>query len=325
MRTTGIVLGVLADAVFGDPVRHHPVAWFGAWASRVEHLLYADDVDRGALFTAATVAPVLTVGVAAESLSRRHPIAHTLVTAVATWAALGARSLVVEGRTMADRLAADDLAGARAQLPHLCGRSPDHLDAPELARATVESLAENANDAVVCTLFWGALLGIPGVLAHRAVNTLDAMVGHRSTRYARFGRASARLDDALAWLPARLTGVLACAAAPLVGGSARTAGRTMVRDHADHPSPNGGWCEAAWAGALGVRLGGANTYGDRVEVRGTLGDPDAPLPDATAVRRASALVGWVTALGATLTLLTPATWHFLAPRSVPAPRRRTAA
>ena len=322
MRTTGIALGVLADAVFGDPVRHHPVAWFGSWASRVEHLFYTDGVDRGALFTAAALTPALALGVAAESLSRRHPLAHTLATAAATWAALGARSLVVEGRTMADRLAADDLAAARAQLPHLCGRSPDHLDAPELGRATVESLAENANDAVICTLFWGALLGIPGVLAHRAVNTLDAMVGHRNERHARFGAASARLDDALAWVPARFTGVLACSTAPLVGGSTSGAWRAMVRDHADHPSPNGGWCEAAWAGALGVRLGGANTYGDRVEVRGTLGEPDAPRPDALAVRRAAHLVGWVTALGATLTLLTPATCQFLSRSSVPVVRRK---
>jgi len=204
---------------------------------------------------------------------------------------------------MADKLESGDLDSARAQLPNLCGRRPDDLDAAELARATVESLAENANDAVVCTLFWGAVAGVPGVLVHRAVNTLDAMVGHRNARYARFGTASARLDDALAWLPARLTGVLACLVAPLAGGSAPGALRALRRDHANHPSPNGGWCESAWAGALGVRLGGTNVYGDRVEVRGTLGDADAATPDAEAVRRAFALVGWVTAAATTLALL----------------------
>lgn len=293
-RPLGIVLGVAADALFGDPQRRHPVAWFGGWAARVERSLYSDSDAHGAAFAVVTTAPVVALGVASERLTRHRPVAHTLATALATWAALGARSLVAEGTTMAERLAVGDLAGARNQLPHLCGRSPDDLGADELARATVESLAENANDAAVCTLFWCAVAGIPGVLAHRAVNTLDAMVGHHNPRYERFGAASARLDDALAWLPARATGVLACLAAPLVGGSPTGAWRAMVRDHADHPSPNGGWCEAAWAGALGVRLGGANRYADRVEVRGTLGDPDAPRPDAAAVRRAAHLVGWVT-------------------------------
>lgn len=302
-RLTGIALGVVADAVFGDPRTHHPVAAFGAVASRIERRLYADSALSGACFTAVTIALAASVGLVAERASRRAPLAHTLVTAAATWAALGARSLTEEGRVMAERLESGDIDAARAQLPNLCGRRADDLGSSELARATVESLAENTNDAVVCTLFWGAVAGVPGVLVHRAANTLDAMVGHRNARYARFGTASARLDDALAWVPARLTGALACAMAPLAGGSGGGALRAMCRDHADHPSPNGGWCESAWAGALGVRLGGTNLYGDRVEVRGRLGDPDAPLPDARAVRQASALVGWVTAAATVLAVL----------------------
>lgn len=299
-RLLGMTLGVLADAVFGDPKSHHPVAGFGAVASRIERALYADSTARGACYTGVTIALVAVVGVTAERASRHLPFAHTLVTAAATWAALGARSLVTEGTVMADRLESGNLDAARAQLPNLCGRRPDDLDASEVARATVESLAENTNDAVVCTLFWGAVAGVPGILAHRAVNTLDAMVGHRNPRYARFGTASARLDDALAWLPARMTGVIACLMAPLAGGSTSSGLRALHRDHANHPSPNGGWCESAWAGALHVRLGGTNVYGDRTEVRGTLGDADAPRPDAQAVRRASVLVAWVTAAAATL-------------------------
>ncbi len=319
-RLLGITMGVGLDALLGDPRHHHPVAWFGTWASVVEGRLHADSRTRGVGYTALTLAPVMAVGVAAESATRRHPLAHTVATAMATWACLGAQSLAREGHTMADRLAAGDLEAARGQLPSLCGRSPGGMDADDLGRATVESLAENTNDAVVSTLFWGAVAGIPGLVLHRAVNTLDAMVGHRSPRYVRFGTASARIDDVLGWVPARLTGALACAVAPLVGGSPTRAWRTMRRDAHDHPSPNGGWCEAAWAGALGVRLGGTNTYGDRVEVRGTLGDPGAPRPDSTAVRRAASLVGWVTA-AATLTLLTPATCQFLSRSSVPVPRR----
>ncbi|MHB1011239.1 MAG: adenosylcobinamide-phosphate synthase CbiB, partial [Propionibacteriaceae bacterium] len=299
----GMTLGVLADAVLGDPKSHHPVAGFGAVASRIERALYADSTARGACYTGVTIALVAVVGVTAERASRHLPFAHTLVTAAATWAALGARSLVKEGTVMADRLESGNLDAARAQLPNLCGRRPDELDPSELARATVESLAENTNDAVVCTLFWGAVAGVPGILTHRAVNTLDAMVGHRNPRYARFGTASARLDDALAWLPARMTGGMACLMAPLAGGSTSGGLRALHRDHANHPSPNGGWCESAWAGALHVRIGGTNVYGDRTEVRGTLGDADAPRPDAQAVRRASVLVAWVTAAAATLSVV----------------------
>ncbi|MBK8463719.1 MAG: cobalamin biosynthesis protein [Nigerium sp.] len=296
-RALGLVIGVTADACLGDPRRWHPVAGFGTLAAALERRLWADDTGRGALHVALSVGPVIALGVAAEALTRR-PAARALATAAATWAALGAHSLAHEGRLMADALDAGDLDAARARLPHLCGRAPDGLDAGELARASIESLAENTNDAVVAPLFWVALCGVPGVLAHRAINTLDAMVGHRSPRYARFGSAAAHLDDASAWLSARATGALACALAPLAGGSSVDAWRVMRRDAHDHPSPNGGWCEAAWAGALGVRLGGRNVYHGRVEERGRLGEPDAPRPDAPAVRRAARLVTAVTAAAA---------------------------
>lgn len=299
-RPLGLLLGVLADARWGDPAEHHPVAWFGSWAAAVERRLYSPTTARGAVYTVVTVAPWAVGAVLVERVTRRNPWAHALATAVVTWGVLGARRLADEGHLMADRLEAGDREGARAQLPHLCGRDPHGLDADDLARATVESLAENTADAAVASLFWGALAGVPGLVVHRAVNTLDAMVGYRNDRYARFGTAAARLDDLLDLMPARLTGTLACALASEVGGSRRDAARVMLRDASDHPSPNGGWCEAAWAGALGVRLGGANTYGDRVEVRGTLGDPDAPRPDAWAVLGASRLVTGVTAAATAL-------------------------
>ncbi len=303
-RALGILLGVAADAALGDPARHHPVAWFGAFAGRVEEKLYADDSARGAAFTAATLAPILAGGIAVECVTRRHPVAHIAATAIATWVVLGARSLADEGRTMAERLDDDDLDDARGQLGNLCGRDPEGLDEPELARATVESLAENTADAAVASLLWGSALGIPGMLVHRAANTLDAMVGHRNDRYARFGTASARLDDALDWLPARVTGLLACLAAPVVGGSTREAYRVLRRDARNHPSPNGGWCESAWAGSLGVQLGGRNVYFSRVEERGLLGD--GPRPRAAEVRKAARLVTTVTAAATGLAALAAA-------------------
>ncbi len=146
----------------------------------------------------------------------------------------------------------------------------------------------------------GAVAGPAGVVAYRCANTLDAMVGHRSLRYARFGTAAARLDDALTWLPARVTATLAAACAPLVGGDGRRALRTARRDGGRHPSPNAGPVEAAFAGALDVQLGGVNRYGDRVERRGPLGD--GPAPDPASVERAARLSALVAAATAVLTV-----------------------
>jgi len=313
-RAAGLVLGVAADRVVRDPQRHHPVAWFGTAADRLEKAMWRDDPARGMWFTAACLVPLAVAGIGAERATDRVPVAKCLATAVTTWAALGASSLAREGRTMArhldaaadrqegDHLAGEGLAAARAQLPNLCGRDAAALDAPELARATVESMAENTSDAAVATVFWGCVAGLPGILVHRGANTLDAMVGHHNARFERFGGFAARLDDVLDWVPARLTGVLLCAASPAVGGSPARAWRVMMRDHASHPSPNGGWCESAMAGALGVRLGGTNVYyGNRVEQRGLLGD--GPRPDADGVRAAARLVGLVTAAGAGIATL----------------------
>ena len=155
---------------------------------------------------------------------------------------------------------------------NLVGRETADLSADEVARATVESVAENTSDAVVAPLFWGAVAGVPGLLGYRAVNTLDAMIGHRSPRYQRFGWAAARLDDVANWLPARVAALAAAVAAPLVGGSTREALRVVLRDAGQHPSPNAGVVEAAFAGALGVRLGGRNVYDGEAEDRGVLGD-----------------------------------------------------
>lgn len=270
---TGLLAGVALDALTGDPRRGHPVAAFGRTAAALERRLYADSKKRGAVF--AGVCVLGAAGLAAVPRVRRS----ALVTAAATWAVLGGTSLAREGRAMERALEAGDLDAARARLPHLCGRDPGGLGAKELTRATVESIAENTSDAAVAPLCWGAVLGVPGLLGYRAVNTLDAMVGHRSPRYANFGWAAARADDVANWVPARLSGLLTVALAPLVGGSPREAYRILRRDGGRHPSPNAGRCEAAFAGALGVRLGGVNAYGSRTEHRPELGDGRPPEPE----------------------------------------------
>jgi adenosylcobinamide-phosphate synthase len=288
----GLLAGAVLDRLVGDPRRFHPVAGYGKAAGALERRLYRPDRSAGALFAAVAVGVPVAVGAAATLATRRHPWLRAGLTAGATWAVLGGTSLRREAASMARSLETGDLDAARARLPHLCGRDPRELSTDELARATVESVAENSSDAEVAPLLWGAVAGLPGLLGYRAVNTLDAMVGHRSPRYRRFGTASARLDDVANLLPAPVTAALTVAVAPALGGSRWQALRVWLRDGGRHPSPNSGHCEAAAAGALGVRLGGRNVYQGRVEERPELGDGEKPVvADIARAARLSALVG----------------------------------
>ncbi|MFG1608831.1 cobalamin biosynthesis protein [Actinoplanes sp. NPDC049265] len=283
----GLAAGYALDLALGDPRRWHPVAGYGRAAGRLENELYASRRRNGVLFTTLAVGAPVAAAAALASITRDRPVARAALVAAATWTVLGGRTLRREARTMATHLANDDLDAARGRLGHLCGRDPHALDHGELARATVESVAENTSDAVVAPLFWGAVAGLPGLLGYRAANTLDAMVGHRSDRYARFGTAAARLDDLFNLVPSRLTGLLTVGLA----GDRTEAWRVWRRDRNDHPSPNSGQCEAAMAGALGVRLGGRNVYFSRSEVRPFLGD--GPKPSAADIKRSARLSGAV--------------------------------
>lgn len=297
----GLLAGVALDAVFGDPRRGHPVAGFGRFAMAVQQRTYADSRRAGAVFAGLCVGLPVTVAILAQRATRERPVLRVALVAGTTWAVLGGRSLRREGAYLAGALERGDIAAARARLPHLCGRDPSGLSEPELARATVESIAENSSDAEVAPLIWGALAGLPGLVGYRAINTLDAMVGHRSPRYARFGTASARLDDAANLVPSRVTAGLTALAAPLVGGVPSRSVRVWRRDGGAHPSPNSGQCEAAFAGALGVRLGGLNVYAGRTERRPELGD--GPPPAVVDIRRAGRLSAAVGLAAATLAVL----------------------
>jgi adenosylcobinamide-phosphate synthase len=229
----------------------------------------------------------VALGVAGERLVTR-PVARVLLTAAATWAVLGGRSLEREALAVLAHLDASDLPAAREQLTHLVGRDTRALDGSEISRAVIESLAENTSDAVVAPLLWGSVAGVPGLLGYRAANTLDAMVGHRTARYARFGWAAARLDDLVNLPGSRLAGAATLVAAPQ---TAAAAARAWRRDAATHPSPNAGVIEAAFAGALGIRLGGTNRYGERVEHRAVMGE-DRPA-ESRDIPRAARLAGRV--------------------------------
>lgn len=258
----GVLLGYLLDRALGEPPsRLHPVAGFGTLMGNFERWCYEPARPAGVVF-AGTGLFVATV-------------AATLVPSVAVccYVALGGRALESAAAAVAEALAADDLQRARSLLPALVGRDVEGLDVPEIVRAVVESVAENTNDAVVAPLFYAAT-GRPVLVAvHRAANTLDAMVGYRNERYRSFGWASARTDDVLGYVPARLTALAVMLTRP---ASARAVAHAVRRDAPRHPSPNGGVAEVAFAAALGLRLGGPTSYGGVVEARPCLGDGRPP-------------------------------------------------
>lgn len=297
----GLLLGHVADLILGDPRRGHPVAGFGQLAAALERRTHRDRRAAGVAHVGVLVGVVGLTAWWSERATRSRPVLRTALVALSTWTVLGGRSLGREAGAVAAHLGRDDLPAAREQVTHLVGRDPRELDAAQIARATVESVAENTSDAVVAPLFWGAVAGVPGLLGYRAVNTLDAMIGHRSPRYRRFGWAAARLDDLVNLLPARAAAVIAAGCAPLVGGRPAAALRVVVRDAHRHPSPNAGPVEAAFAGALDLRLGGVNVYAGHIEDRGTLGDGRPPTAaDIDRARRLATAVGLVSAAAAAL-------------------------
>ena len=258
-------MGVLLDRLVGEPPAPvHPVVLFGRAMGATEGKIYRDQRLAGAIH-AATGA---VLGASAGALVRS--------TTVATVMAVGGRALRQAALEVHTALNVGNEGRARELLPALVGRDPSGLDAAEIARAAVESVAENTVDAVVAPALWAALAGAPGALGYRAVNTMDAMVGHRSARYFNYGWASARLDDLANWVPARCTATLVALVRP---GSAKDVWRAVSSQAPAHPSPNAGVAEAAFAAALGIRLGGTNQYGERTEVRPQLGWGRGARPD----------------------------------------------
>ncbi len=263
----------------------HPVTWIGAAIAALDAGLNRDADGprrRKAMGVLAAGIVILAVGLAAAAVQAMLPTgwAGLAVGGLVAWPLLAVRSMHAHVAAVARPLAAGDLSGARAAVAMIVGRDPGRLDPAGVARAALESLAENTSDGIVAPLFWGALFGLPGIAVYKAINTLDSMIGHRSPRHEAFGWASARSDDLVNLIPARLSGLLFAA----VSGRPRTALAAMWADANRHRSPNAGWPEAALAGALGVRVSGPRIYGDRVTdepwVNG--GCPDPTPADLTA-------------------------------------------
>jgi len=268
--------GLVLDAVIGDPAAPwHPVRLLGRLAAGAESLarrvLKARPVLAGASAWLAVVAvaagSALALGRAARAV---HPLAGLAVDTLVVWASIAPADLsghaarVRRALEAAERGEPGALERARSAVSMLVGRDVSALDAPGVARACVESVAESSVDGAAAPLFWAAMLGPAGAFAYRAVNTMDSMFGHKDERYLRFGLVPARADDVANWLPARLSSTLACLLAPVAGGSPRAAFRSFARWRLAHESPNAGHPEAAYAGALGLRLGGPSRYAEGV-------------------------------------------------------------
>lgn len=283
-----ILAAIILDWLLGDPRwLPHPVVWIGRLITALEkfiRLVVSNERFGGVCLLVLTV--VATSGTAFAVVKGAYaigPYFGIVVSILLSWTCLAARSLHDESKRVAQALSAGDLPAARTNLSYIVGRDTAHLDEPEIWRGSVETVAENASDGVIAPLFFLILGGPVAALAYKAVNTLDSMVGYKNERYLHFGWASARFDDLANWLPARLTGVLMALSAPLTGLSGRGAWRVMQRDGRNHSSPNSGIPEAAAAGAIGVRLGGTNTYFGKPVEKPTIGDSLRPL-DASAWR-----------------------------------------
>ncbi|MBN9291071.1 MAG: cobalamin biosynthesis protein CobD [Hyphomicrobium denitrificans] len=274
LATTLIILvaALGVEALFGYPQRlykliGHPVTWIGALISKLDRDLNRDDESRAARKASGVLALIVLVAIPAG-------LAWIIqITLASTWLGnialvliastmLASRSLFDHVRDVALALRNEGLDAGRTMVGRIVGRNPEMLDEHGVARAAIESLAENASDGITAPVIWFALLGLPGLAAYKAINTADSMIGHRTPRHEAFGWAAARLDDLVNLPASRLTGFLFALAARFIpNGSMDNAFRVMRRDAHRHRSPNAGWPESAMAGALGLKLNGPKTYG----------------------------------------------------------------
>ena len=279
----------LIDALIGDPRSNfHPVVLIGKLISSLEKILRREldspsqKIFKGGLLVAIVVLTSFAVGCGIELLSRELPslAAQIFVQALTLSFMISPRTLGDAAREIYQLLEVENLTEARRKVGWIVGRDTQNLNEAEVARATVETVAENTVDGIISPLFYFAVGGLPLAVAYRAINTMDSMLGYRNEKYLHFGRIAARLDDVANFVPARLTAILFLGAAALLGLDVRNAFNMMKRDASKHPSPNGGWAEATVAGALNIRLGGTNYYFGQPHFRAYMGDPNEILEAA---------------------------------------------
>jgi adenosylcobinamide-phosphate synthase len=292
-HSESLLLSLALDAVFGDPEalnrrQLHPVQLIGrviAWADarfNRENDTPGRRRNSGAWTTIGLLAGALLLGHLVQTLLLALPLGW-LWLAIVMSTLIAQKSLYDHVAAVASGLETGGLGGGRLAVSRIVGRDPEALDQAGVSRAAIESLAENFSDGVVAPVFWAALFGLPGLLAYKVINTADSMIGHKNARHLHFGWAAARLDDLLNLIPARLSGVLVCAASWILPGADPVgAWRALWRDAKHHRSPNAGWPEAAFAGALGLAIAGPRVYhGELVDDHwmNEGGRPHAAAPD----------------------------------------------
>lgn len=277
-----ILIAVSMDLLMGDPnVRWHPVRWIGRWIEFAENILRKIGWDGYAGGILLTISTILACSAPALLIWKFSGPIKIFAGAGILYFSIALGQLIRESRRIRSALERGRLDDARIGVSGICGRDTLALDADGLSRATIESVSENTVDGFTAPLFYAALFGPVGAWVYRIVNTLDSMVGHKDEKYSRFGWASARLDDALNFIPARLTALIMAIASPLIRGKIGSSIKTVFRFSRLHPSPNAGWPESAAAGALGIRLGGPAFYSGELTDKPYLGDgPHQPSPTA---------------------------------------------
>jgi adenosylcobinamide-phosphate synthase len=302
---------LLVEATVGYPpivyrAIGHPVTWMGGWLGRLDHRLNreTDSFDARKQQGVAALALLLVAsgGLAwVFVLVAGHDVLGAILVILVASSMIAQRSLDTHVRAVAVALRDDGLAGGRKAVSMIVGRNPEMLDEAGVARAAIESLAENFSDGVVAPTLWLALAGLPGAAIYKASNTADSMIGHRTPRHEAFGWAAARLDDLLNLPASRLSALLLILAARLAGGSMESGWLAVRRDATRHRSPNAGWPEAAMAGALGLKLGGPRVYGDTPVDDAFMGDGrrEATVADIEAalrLYRTACLLQWLVLL-----------------------------
>ena len=269
----------LIDILIGDPrSKFHPVVLMGNLISLLEKFLYnASNSNRIKLFKGALLVLIVIsvnyfIGVIINHYAFLIPHSE-LIEALVLSFMISPRSLAEAGKELYNFLINGDIAQARYKVGWIVGRDTDKLDEPEIVRATVETIAENTVDGIISPLFFFLIGGLPLAIVYRAANTMDSMIGYKNDKYLYFGRAAARLDDMLNYIPARLTALLFIVSAIILRLDYKNSIAMMTRDANKHPSPNGGYAEATVAGALNIRLGGFNSYFGKMSFREYMGEP----------------------------------------------------
>lgn len=306
-----LLLGYVLDIIIGDPEKlPHPVRWIGRLISTLEGLLRKKQSSQGRDKASGVLLAVLTVsivyGVSLLMLYISYelsPYFCFVVSGLFVWTGLSIKSLADEAEGVLKALQTGGIAAARSRLSRIVGRDTQNLSEGEVLRATVETVSENTSDGIIAPLFYLAIGGPALMMAYKAVNTLDSMVGYKNERYKDFGWFSARLDDAANFVPARLSGLLAVTSSFILGYNWKGSARIMRRDGGKHPSPNSGVSEAAFAGALGLQLGGSSSYGGVVSAKPQIGDAVRPLDSSSvlnsiSIMRVSAFLMLISALAA---------------------------